>query len=403
MGGVRQVLFFDHLTMFNNSIFPSFFKKIILACQTVAILLCLPSCGQRQKTTKPSEKHPSSQNEPETNAPPYISLTANGPEVPVRDKAGLAGEVIATLQKGDNVRYAGKMSDFSTPLQIQGVQYNDPWLQVTLSDGRQGWVYGGSLRYELADEAGLSNILTNKRLNSFFGNITTAKMQRHRRNFSRLTTADGWARTYHIALELRDTLNYKLNEKISLAEGEPIPDLFWLKDYIPGFVVQLVADGSRYFLFIDYKQWGEIAPLTMGNEDDRFTEICYKTYPMDSVEYFYKAWFKQTWAHGGSSLLGRGIHKGLLDDIQTAMMQGNLFQTDLMALKRDIVNDITDTDNTYWDSKEKILQEIDSILDAKYTILTAEDFIAIRERRRMFEAHKRYGIQLNLRTGVDWE
>lgn len=367
------------------------------------LVLIVSSC---HKTREPKQEQPTTKNTTDlsdaTATSIDITLLADVDVLQVRKNAGLDAEVIVSLVRGESMQFLGTISNFTTKIELGGIKQDEPWLLVELSDGRKGWVYAGSVRHQPDDKNGFSNLLLQKRLNSFFGNITSAKIQRHRRNFHRLTTSEGFARAYAVALELRDTLVVRLNQKINLSESETVPDLYWLEECLPGFVVQIVAEGTRYHLFVDYREWGQKAAETSGIEDDHFMEICYASYPTDSIEYVYKGWFQQTWEHGGSSLLGKGIHKKMFDDLEKMTQLTTLFANDLATTKRELLDDILNENNTYWEAKDKILAELEEIMATNYTILTKEDRIAIKERYNMFKDYKTHRIQLNLRAGTVW-
>ena len=120
---------------------------------------------------------------------------------------------------------------------------------------------------------------------------------------------------------------------------------------------------------------------------------------MDSVEYFFAAWQIQTWDYGGSSLLGRGFHYSLLQEADRLIQQQHPLRGEILEVKQSIVEDILQPSNTFWESKDKVLIEMDNILQADFAILDKNDRIALQARREQFNDPEAHGIKMNERSG----
>lgn len=120
---------------------------------------------------------------------------------------------------------------------------------------------------------------------------------------------------------------------------------------------------------------------------------------MDSVEYFFSAWQIQTWDYGGSSLLGRGFHFALLQEADRLVQGQHPLSGEVLEVKKSIVEDILQPSNTFWESKDKVLIEMDNILQTEFSILDKNDRIALQARREQFNDPEANEIQMNQRSG----
>lgn len=204
---------------------------------------------------------------------------------------------------------------------------------------------------------------------------------------------------YQSGINLRDTLVLRIEDYTETGSEEGLPDLFWLKEVLPGYVPQVVAEGTAYYLFNDYRQWERIARQTNDLLDDAFVELNIELYPEDSIEYFYPAYFLQTWDYGGSSLLGRGIHTSLLNTMERHWGDSTqqMFRAEVLAEKERLLNDILEsTDGGYWESQENILNELSEIISTDFKVLTKNDKIALRQRQKQFQQPKKNNILINV-------
>ncbi|MFN7117286.1 MAG: SH3 domain-containing protein [Saprospiraceae bacterium] len=317
----------------------------------------------------------------------------------LRDAPGENAKVILALPKGTILYDLGEVSDFTTKILLRGIEFDDPWLKVRTEDGTEGWVDGGALNFTMDDASKLTNLLINKRLVSLFGQALADSMVAYRQHFNAVKSAADMAQTYREGTALRDAVVGVMDNKITVNDPNELPDLFWLEQAMPGFVTQLVAEGTAYYLFWDYKKILQKVNNTVDTPDNDFVQLAIMLFPEDSVEYFYPAWFLQTWDYGGSSLLGRGVHQQLLQKMDEALQKSDLFAPEIRRWKTLLLNDITQPDVNYWEKQEKILAELDTILVKNYPILTAADKIALQTRRKQFENPSANGISVNQQAG----
>lgn len=346
--------------------------------------LIATSCGSEQKQ-RPTES--------------VTRLTTNVEGTRLRETPGENGKVIRDLPEGTVLQDIGEVSDFTTRINLRGIWFEEPWLKVRTEDGTEGWVYGGALSFNLNDDSKISKLLMDKRLQTSFGKELSDSIRMYRAQYQNIGSAEDFAATFRKGSSLREVMTRLMQDRILIQNPDELPDLFWLRESMPGMVPQLVAEGTAYYLFWDFADLNQQAQATPEQADDDFVALNLMLFPEDSIEYFFPAWFMQTWDYGGSSLLGRGIHYQTLEKIDKLLKKSDLFTPELTRLKTSLLNDMTQPDVTYWEKKENIISELDSIIQADFTILTDADKIALQTRKQQFEAPQEFGIQLNMQSG----
>ncbi len=326
-------------------------------------------------------------------------LLINLENLRLRATPGEKGKEIGRLAKGTIVVEAGEISDFTTRLKLRGVQFDEPWIKVKTKEGLEGWVYGGGVNFSMDNPTALANKLMERRLQTLFKGLTPRIMS-YRQQYHQVPTSTAFAANYREGNKLRDTLVSLIESKITVGDYKTLPDLFWLEEALPGYVAQLVAEGTLYYLFQDYGKLQDLAAQTKGREDDEYINLCMHVHSLDSVENFFPSWFLQTWDYGGSSLLGQGVHFRLLQEMGGISQNSKIFEPEILALKDKLVNDITWTENSYWEPMASIQKELDQILAASLPILNAEDVIALETRRKMFADPQANKIEVNQKSGL---
>ena len=326
-------------------------------------------------------------------------LTTNVEHTKLRETPGEDGKVIRDLPHGTVLQDIGEVSDFTTRINLRGIWFEEPWLKVRAEDGTEGWVYGGALSFNLDDDSKIAKILMDKRLQTSFGKELSDSIRMYRAQYQNIGSAEDFAATFRKGSSLREVMTRLMQDRILIQNPNELPDLFWLREAMPGMVPQLVAEGTAYYLFWDFAALNQRAKTTPEPTDDDFVALNLILFPEDSIEYFFPAWFMQTWDYGGSSLLGRGIHYQTLEKIDKLLKKSDLFTPELTRLKTRLLNDITQPDVTYWEKKENITTELDSIINANFSVLSNADKVALQTRRQQFELPQESGIQLNMQSG----
>jgi len=327
-----------------------------------------------------------------------VQVLVNMKKLRILDAPGLESNQMGILSMGNKADYAGEMTTETTKLKLGGVWYDEPWVSIITSEKDTGWIFGGGMTFIGEDSEEVSEILLEKKMTSFFGGLTPT-IKTYRENYANANSSEEFAEVFHDGEELRDRMVEKLEEKIPVDEVEDLPNIFWIEDIMPGYVVELVAEGTQYYLFKDFKQLHTKATQTKGQEDDVFTDLGFTVYQRDSLEYFYPSWFMQTWDYGGHSLLGDGTHNDVLALADEVNSMSDFFKEDISVFKKEILRDITDPAITYWNGQERIVTELDSIISSEYSIINTDDIISLKARKKQFEDADANEIELNVRTG----
>ncbi|MDZ4682182.1 MAG: hypothetical protein SGI94_17200 [Saprospiraceae bacterium] len=351
--------------------FLAFPKYLLIYC----CFLAFGACQNRQQAESSSQAS---------------ALTIKTDQTPLRDSPGENGKVVKELEKGTPLLDLDEVSDFMTRLTVQGQPFYEPWLKVEAGEVK-GWVYAAAV-----DFGSDTTRLGAKRFQALLGKNRYDQAAQWRQGFENIQNLNQLAESYLKGRTLRDSLVRRLPE----GDGtSPPPDLFWIKPLLPAFEPQLVAEGTAYYLFSDYRVWLRKAAQTPEREDDAFFQFCTQVFPEDSIEYFYPAWFMQTWDYGGSSLLGRGIHLRLLAAANRICTINTPFRSEILRIKAEMINDMTQEGVEYWEQPEKIIQELDAILEGNFKILDDTDRIALSTKRKHFEEPVTHGIKTGLGSG----
>jgi hypothetical protein len=347
--------------------------------------------------------------------PPPAAAVAGSPQAPpppafisaidhlrLRETPGADGKVVATLSEGDTLFALGEVSAFTTQVALRGVSYDEPWVKMRARDSLEGWVFAGGLNFSLAGDHELPLRLMRIRLNSFFGEELAGQILDYRQSWLKASADEQLAAAYREGARLQEALARIIEKRISLLQSSAqAPNLDWMKESLPGLLPQRVAEGTALYLFFDYRQWMEKSRKTSGTEDNQFFDVCLTAFALDSVEYFLPDWIIATSDEHSYSELGKGVHQKMLSKMNQAMGEASngLFETQYQRFKTQLINDISDPEQQYWNDREAILRELDAILEADYGLLTAAEKTALRERRKQFEQPELHGIRLNFRAG----
>lgn len=319
----------------------------------------------------------------------------------LRNTEGPNGQVIRTLPSGERLYDLGQVSDFTTQVTLRGITFDEPWVYVRTENGDKGWVYGGALNPDLQADAAAFNLLLDKRLHTFFGAEMAQAINKYKNQYQTADTDQKLLLAHIQGVALRDAMALELESKIAVNYETGLPDLFWLEQAFPGFQPALVAEGTIYYLFADYKKWLVQAKRTSGSKDDQFVQVAIQFFPEDSIEYFYPAYFIQTWDYGGHSLLGRGLHMSLLSALENQFEGGQgTIDPVLVDWKQGLVNDITRPEITYWESLGSMQQELADIVAKDWTILQPDDIITLQARLLQFKAPENHSISTNHGHGM---
>ena len=316
----------------------------------------------------------------------------------MRSGPGVEHEEVARLGKGDWVYYEGEKSMHSTEIKLRGVKLNAPWLKVKREDGLKGWIYASGVKSASPEKIDKTKVIDEIQMNSFFDKKMIDRIKTYDKQWQLSKSSTAFADAYLLGERTQQEINEVLANKVEIDDPGKLIDMSWLENSFVGFQNSLVAEGTVFNIFKDFKIMYEKAKETEGTEDDDFITFQFHANELDSVEYYYKSWFMQTWDYGGHSLLGQGKHFDLLNEANDLLAKSNLFEKPILAIKTEILNDISDEHITYWESKEKILAEMKKIIDADFGFLTKEDKILIKTRYEQFKKPAANKIEVNNRA-----
>jgi hypothetical protein len=365
------------------------------------ILLC--SCNSKHEQ-KPIEEslitEPGKQNRILKTDEKGVILQISSATAILRAEPDIKSAEIVRLKKGTELIYLNEISRFTTLINIEGIEYDEPWLKVKDPKGNSGWIYGGCIRLEGFSSNTLNELIFDRRLFKLFGDDLSQKIKVYQKEIANLETLPAFRMLFRRSDELRNEINKKITELLLIAKKEELPDFFWLNETMPGFIVHLVKDKKEYRLFRDFRFWNVLADKTDDISDNNFIEIFLIAYQSDSIEYLHQDWNLYLEENEKYSLLGRGIHQAVMDGIELALEQSGDFEPELSVLKQKLLDDISFC-NDYWETKQEIIKELDAILNKKYKILTKADRIELANRKKKILSNSKNKIRTGLYNGGD--
>lgn len=320
-------------------------------------------------------------------------------QISLRDAPGKKSKTLRVLALDEKVTDLREVSGFESSVFYNDARYQAPWIKVKTADDAVGWVFAGALRPVQSD----TSWLFQKRLQCYFGTSVANRRNRLVETGLRgdhIKNDKGLAAAYRESVALRDTITYLLANRVEPSEAGFQPDFTWLQAVLPGYIVQYVGEGTRPYLFADFRIWREKAVRSSYDQDDAYFHTCLMAYPYDSIESFFPVWKFQLSDNESASQLGAGIHFKMLRQIEAALSTGDLFRPELMAMKESVIEDIVGKNINYWQSGDLILKELNQIINSDFSILGDHDRTALQARLTMFEDPESNGITVNMRSGT---
>lgn len=360
------------------------------------MILLLISCQNENKEKNKNEGSPAKSIPTDEFQP--IELEVYIDDFKMRSGPGVQHEEVARLKENDMVTFSGEESMHSTPIKLRGVQLNATWLKVKTRDGVDGWIYGGGIKPATTASASAKMIIHQKQMNSFLDKKNIDQVKTYATQWNNIKTSNDFAKTYFLGEQTQQSINETLDQKVQIDDPGRLIDMSWLENTFIGYQNSLVAEATMFNIFKDFKIMHAKAKETEGTEDEDFITFQFHINELDSVEYFYKSWFMQTWDYGGHSLLGQGKHFNLLKEADELLTQSKLFEKSIMETKTQILNDIASEHTTFWEPKDKIVAEMKKIIDADFNFLTKEDKILLKTRYEQFQNPTANNIEVNHRA-----
>ena len=316
----------------------------------------------------------------------------------MRSGPGVQHDEVVRLKENAVVTYQGEESMNTTEIILRGVKLNATWLKVKTKEGVDGWIYGAGIKPVKTANKVATKKINQIQMNSFFDKKITDLIKTYDKQWQLSKSSTAFADAYLLGEKVQQEINQVLANKVEIDDPQKLIDMSWLENSFLGYQNSLVAEGTTFNFFKDFKIMFAKAKATEGTEDDDFLTLQFHVNEVDSVEYFYKSWFMQTWDYGGHSLLGQGRHFNLLNEANDLLSKSKLFEKPILELKIEILDDISAEHVTYWEPQEKILEEMKKIISADFDFLTNEDKIILKTRYEQFKKPKANKIEVNHRA-----
>lgn len=68
-------------------------------------------------------------------------------ELRMREEPSTNSPIVVTLKEGEPLDFSGERSDFTEKISLRGTLFEEPWLKVSTKSGKEGWVYGGGVKF----------------------------------------------------------------------------------------------------------------------------------------------------------------------------------------------------------------------------------------------------------------
>ncbi len=65
----------------------------------------------------------------------------------IRTEADTKADIVAEVAEGAALEFLGEKSDFTEKITLRGTLFNEPWLKVRTASGKEGWIYGGGVKF----------------------------------------------------------------------------------------------------------------------------------------------------------------------------------------------------------------------------------------------------------------
>ncbi|MFK8006940.1 MAG: hypothetical protein AB8H03_11235 [Saprospiraceae bacterium] len=267
----------------------------------------------------------------------------------IRSGPGVKHEEVVRLKENTIVTFKGEESMHSTEIKLRGVKLNATWLKVQTKERIDGWIYGGGVKVATSENKKAVEKINKMQMQSFFDKKIIDKINTYEKQWQLSKSSTAFADTYLLGERTQEEINEFLGNNIEIDDPSKLIDMSWLENTFIGFQNSLVAEGTTFNIFKDFKTMFAKAKETEGTEDDDFINFQFHANELDSIEYFYKSWFMQTWDYGGHSLLGQGKHFDLLNEANDLLNKSKLFEKPILEIKNEILDDISAEHITYWE------------------------------------------------------
>jgi hypothetical protein len=326
--------------------------------------LLILSCGEATVSEAPDEEDGAAAVEnSRKSGPAYPVVELGVPLFQVREAPDVGSRGLSDIQKGELLELLGPVSEQTTRLTIGEKTFYQPWLLVRTEAGTEGWVHAAVVTGEVPE--GL-------RLKALLGKELAQEAVRYAEAFHEMEGGASVVQTIRQAHQLCEQLTLMMQLQPPGMASE-------VARLLPALSVSWVASAGSWQFYVDYKAFEAAAHHSENPADDALLELYYAAFPVDSIGYLYPAWKLEVDNRSVFSLLGKGVHTSFLSRLDQTQQHRDLAGPEIDQLKALIINDMTGSTVLYWEAKEKVQQELKSILDTTFTVLTPADTLALHQ------------------------
>ena len=65
----------------------------------------------------------------------------------IREQPTTKSEIVEEVKEGTSFTYLNEKTDYKERINLRGTLFNEPWLKIKTEDGKEGWVYGGAVKF----------------------------------------------------------------------------------------------------------------------------------------------------------------------------------------------------------------------------------------------------------------
>lgn len=338
-------------------------KRSLSLLSAICSLLIL-GCGEAAVSEAPEEEKNIAVESARKSSPQYPVVELSVPLFQIREAPDVESRGLSNLQKGAPLELLGPVSEQTTRLSIGDKTYYQPWLLVRTEEGAEGWVHAAVVTGDVPE--GL-------RLKALIGKTLAREAERYEQAFQEMEGAASVVQTLRQAHQLCEQLTLVMQLQPPGMASE-------VARLLPALSVSWVASAGSWQFYVDYKAFGPAARRSGSSADDALLGLYYAAYPVDSIGYLYPAWKLEVDNKSVFSLLGKGVHTSFLSRLDQTQQHRDIAGPEIDQLKALIINDMTGAAVLYWEAKEKVQQELESILDSTFTVLTPADTLALHQR-----------------------
>jgi len=337
-------------------------KRGLLVLSAICSMLIL-SCGENTVSEASEEENTPAVKGFRKSGSAYPIVKLSVPLFQIREAPDVESRGLSNLQKGDPLELLGPVSEQVTRLTIGEKTFYQPWLLVRTQAGAEGWVHAAVVTGEVPE--GL-------RLKALVGKVLAREASEYAQAFNEMASAATVVQTIRLAHQLCEQLTIVMQLQPPEMASE-------VASLLPALTVSWVEAANSWQFYVDYKTFETAARRSGSAADDALLELYYSAYPVDSIGYLYPAWKLEVDDRSVFSLLGKGIHTSFLSQLDQMSPYRDIAGPEIDQLKARLINDMTEPAVLYWEAREKVQQELESILDTTFTVLTPADTLALHQ------------------------